>query len=81
MLEDATIRQLGDRYFIVGPLADRGDGTDDERIGCTFWFALDEVVMLTEFSSVAKAREAHNKRAARKQQEQGGQSKRRGWFG
>jgi hypothetical protein len=78
MLENAAVRQIGGRYFIVGTLAARGDGSDDERVGCTFWFAWDDVYMLTEFPSVEAAREAYSKRAERKHQDS--RPKRRGWF-
>ena len=56
MLENVSVRQLGNRYFVVGTLASRDDGTDDTRIGCPFWFALDDVYMLTEFPSIDAAR-------------------------
>jgi hypothetical protein len=61
MLEDVAIRQLGDRYFITGRLVGRTEDDTDERVGLTFWFALEEVVMLTEYPSVAAVREARDR--------------------
>jgi len=55
MLEDVYLRRLGDHEFIVGKLADDGSGPDP-RTGLTFWFAMDEVVMLTEFPDLERAR-------------------------
>jgi hypothetical protein len=78
MLENAAVRQIGGRHFIVGTLAARGDGSDDERVGCTFWFALDDVFMLIEYPNIAAAREAYRKREERKKHDS--QPKRRGWF-
>lgn len=83
MLEDVSIRQLGDRHFIVGRLAGRGDESDsDNRIGLVFWFAVDEVIMLTEYTSIAAARDAYKAHQARKMPEENSQStpQRRGWF-
>jgi hypothetical protein len=64
VLENASIRQLGDRLFISGTLADIGDDKADPRAGTTFWFPLDDVLMLNEFPTLEAARATY--RAYRK---------------
>jgi hypothetical protein len=53
-LENVRVRRLGERTFVVGELVDLGRG--DSRVGCTFWFAVDDVLMLTEFPDVEAAK-------------------------
>jgi hypothetical protein len=53
-LENVRVRRLGDRTFIVGELVDTG--RPDSRVGCTFWFAVDDLLMLTEFPDVEAAK-------------------------
>ena len=67
MLENVCVRQLGQRDFLVGQLADDGKGSDP-RVGATFWFPVDEVLMLTEYADVQSARAAY---AAREKQTAG----------
>ena len=43
--------------LLVGQLAD--DGSKDPRIGTTFWFPADEVLMLTEYADVQAALKAY----------------------
>ena len=67
VLEDVSVRQLHQRAFLVGRLADDGKGEKDPRVGATFWFPVDEVLMLTVFADVEGARAAyaaHEKPAA-----------------
>jgi hypothetical protein len=69
MLEYATVRHIGDHSFIVGKLAARGDGTDDERVGLEYWFPVDDVYMLTTYPNLDAARETHRKYDERKRAE------------
>jgi hypothetical protein len=63
VLENVRVEQLGGRTFLVGTLADRGDSAPDPRTGMTFWFAVDDVRMLTEYADLQTARKTF---AARK---------------
>lgn len=54
LLENVHIRSLGGRSFILGQVPD--DGTNDVRTGLTYWFALDDVLMITEFRDMRQAR-------------------------
>jgi hypothetical protein len=78
MLENSTVRYVGDRSFIVGTLVPHSDGPHDPRIGLEFWFPVDDVLMLTVHPSVASAQEVHRKREERKQ---AAVPTRKGWFG
>ena len=75
VLENVCVRQLGQRTFLVGQLADNGTGTDP-RVGATFWFPVDEVLMLTEFADVQAARDAY---AAREKSPDSDGPKKTGW--
>jgi hypothetical protein len=81
MLEDAEIRQLGDRFFIVGMLARGNYEENDPRTGLLFWFALDDVLMLTQFSSLHDAQARYEKHTEQ-QKAKGDNStrKQRGWL-
>jgi len=57
VLEGVHIQHLGARAFLVGKLADEGRGPDP-RAGATFWFAVDDVLMLTVYPDVQSARAA-----------------------
>ncbi len=66
MLENARIQKLGERSFIVGQLS--GDGVQsDPRVGLTYWFPVEDVLMLMEFRNFSQARayyaarESHSK--------------------
>ena len=54
LLENPTVRHLGGREFVVGPLADRG--VDDPRAGMTYWFPVSDIQMIFEFDSIEKAK-------------------------
>jgi hypothetical protein len=54
MLEGVRIQSLGGRHFIVGEVPD--DGSNDTRTGLTYWFAVDDVLMITEFRDMKQAR-------------------------
>ncbi len=58
VLERVGIRQLGARAFLVGQMADEGK-SPDPRAGATFWFPVDDVLMLTVYSDVQAARVAY----------------------
>jgi hypothetical protein len=58
VLERVGIRQLGARTFLVGHLTDDGK-SPDPRAGATFWFPVDDVLMLTVYPDVQTAREAY----------------------
>ena len=60
VLENVRVQELGNRFFIGGRAVDTGVG-DKSRVGVIFWFAVDEVYMLTEFASLQKAIEVHAK--------------------
>ena len=70
VLENACVRSLNDRSFIVGRLPHHGTDSDP-RVGLTFWFPLDDVLMITEYPDVEAAHKAY---AARETLQQ------RGWF-
>ena len=53
--QNVRVEQLGGRAFLVGELAPRSTGTPDPRVGRTFWFPVDEVMMITEYPDVATA--------------------------
>ena len=57
-MEDVRVQLLGTRAFLVGRLADDGKGPDP-RAGATFWFPVDDVLMLTVFPDVPAARAAY----------------------
>jgi len=80
MLENATVRRIGDRSFIVGKLAPRGDGSDDERVGLEYWFPMDNVYLLTTYPSLEVAREVDRKYKESKQAA-AAPPKRKGLFG
>lgn len=63
VLEEITIKTLGTRSFLVGRMADDGKGSDP-RTGMTFWFPVDDVLMLTVFPDVQSARTAYAARDA-----------------
>jgi hypothetical protein len=63
-LEQVVVRQLGDRTFLVGRLADDGKAPDP-RAGATFWCPVDDILMLTVYADVEAARVAY---AAREKQ-------------
>jgi hypothetical protein len=58
VLENVGIQQLGTRAFLVGILADYGNGPD-LRAGATFWFPVDDVLMLTVYPDLQAARVAY----------------------
>jgi hypothetical protein len=64
VLEKVSIQQLGARTFVVGQMADDGKAPDP-RAGATFWFPVDDVLMLTVYPDVQAARTAY---AAREKQ-------------
>jgi hypothetical protein len=68
MLENARLQKLGERSFIVGQLADDGI-TNDPRVGLTYWFPVDDVVMLMEFRDIKQARAYYVAREAHKEAE------------
>jgi hypothetical protein len=57
VFENVCLRKLDQRAFLVGQLAD--NGYNDPRVGATFWFPLDDVLMLTEYADVQAARTAY----------------------
>ena len=76
VLENVCVRHLGGRAFLVGQLADDGKA-GDPRAGATFWFPVDEVLMLTVYPDVHTARAAY---AAREKQPAEDSPKRSGWL-
>jgi hypothetical protein len=70
VLENVRVQQLGERAFLVGQLADYGKENPDPRTGMTFWFAVDDVCMLTEYTDLQTARVAHVSRGEAKRQGQ-----------
>jgi hypothetical protein len=82
MFLDVKMRKLGDRYFIVGTLAKYDENDSDERNGLTFWFPVDDVLMITEYPSLAIAKEAYARHQERKKQSEPNNSQppKRGFF-
>ncbi len=58
VLEDVCVRHLGGRAFLVGRMADDGQA-QDPRAGATFWFPVDDELMLTVYPDVPAARAAY----------------------
>jgi hypothetical protein len=60
MLQNARVKDIGGRQFIVGELItmQKGDATRDPREGLTFWFPIDQVYMLTQYPDYESARRA-----------------------
>lgn len=54
LLENVHIQSVGGRSFIVGQVPE--DGTNDLRTGLTYWFAIDDVLVITEFRDLKQAR-------------------------
>jgi hypothetical protein len=79
VFEDVTIRLLGDRYFIVGRLADPGDEIRVGSEGLLYWHALDEVIRVVEFPSLEAARNCYKLRADYERQNQTHQKTKRWW--
>ncbi len=76
VLENVHVRLLGPRAFVVGQLADDGRGAADARVGATFWFPVDEILMMTAYPDLEAARRAF---AARDRQPDGSDPDRPRW--
>jgi hypothetical protein len=74
-LQDVTIKSLHYRSFIVGKVADEGKAENDPRIAATYWFPVDDIIMLTVYPDLHTARAAY---AAREKQSTGSDQKKRG---
>lgn len=61
VLQNARVRWLGSRAFLVGQVADYGK-FDDPRGGAHFWLPVDDVIMLTEYGDLQSARKAYEAR-------------------
>ena len=64
-LENAKVRKIGDRSFVVGKAVDLGTLSVQPK-GTTVWFPLSEVVQMTEYDSADALRKAlveHTERA------------------
>jgi hypothetical protein len=53
LLKDVDFKSIGKTSFIVGKLVN--DGSNDPRIGLTYWFPVGDVIMLTEFDTMEQA--------------------------
>ena len=53
-LENVQVQQLANRAFLVGQVPLQGR-SPDPRAGCTFWFPLDDVLMLTVYDTAEEA--------------------------
>ena len=53
LLVDAQLKSVGGSTFVVGRMAK--DGSDDPRLGLTYWFPLRDVLRLTEFPTIKEA--------------------------
>jgi hypothetical protein len=58
VLENVRLRQLGDRTFLVGQMADDGKGADP-RNGLPLWIAFDDVMGMIVYPDVQTARAAY----------------------
>jgi hypothetical protein len=72
VLENAHISHLGDRAFIVGRIAKRSQDDKDPRVGLTYWFPVDEVLMITEFPDLDAIRRYYDERDRRNSAKQTG---------
>jgi hypothetical protein len=82
VLEGVSLRELNGRSFIVGRLAPQRAGDEDPRTGQTFWFPLDDILMITEYPNLQAARDAHKARKERKSADAAAEQKKpRKWFG
>jgi hypothetical protein len=63
-LENAKVRKIGDRSFVVGKAADLGTFSMQPK-GTTVWFPLSEVMQMTEYDSVDALRKALVEQAER----------------
>jgi hypothetical protein len=57
-LENAKIRHLGGRAFMVGTYAKQSDTDDYPEM--TYWVPIDQIRMITEFKNMAEARKAYS---------------------
>ena len=81
MLENVRVERLGERTFLVGQVPDDGKERDP-RAGATFWFPVDDVLMLTVYPNVEAARAAYaarEKEANREKDANAESSKKPGW--
>src|SRR5262245_42074471 len=78
VLENVSVQRLDQRPFLVGWLADDGTGSDP-RSGATFWFPVDEVIMLTVYADLRTAQAAYAARQAQAASNPPKQPKRRFW--
>jgi hypothetical protein len=53
LLKDVSFKSIGKTSFVVGTLVN--DGSKDTRIGLTYWLPVQDVVMLTEFTTIEQA--------------------------
>ena len=57
-LENAKIRHLGGRAFMVGTYAKQSDTDDFPEM--TYWVPVDQIRMITEFKNMEEARKAYS---------------------
>ena len=62
VLEDAHIRHLGERAFVVGRLAKRAKDDMDPRVGLMYWFPVDDLLMIAEFPDLEATRRYYEER-------------------
>jgi hypothetical protein len=77
-LESVAVQRLDQRAFLVGRLADDGTGSDPRR-GATFWFPVEDVIMLTVYADLRTAQAAYAARQAQAPADDPKQPKRRFW--
>jgi len=60
-LENVRVQRLGQRDFLVGRVTEDELG-DDWRAGATYWFPVDDILMLIVFETLEAARKAYGSR-------------------
>jgi len=58
VLQNARVRWLGRRAFLVGQPVDYGRGVNSDG-GADIWFPVDDIVMLAEYADLHSARNAY----------------------
>jgi len=57
VLQNARVRRLGDKAFLVGESAKADDADDDPE--CVLWIPVEDVQLIHEYKSLADARKAY----------------------
>jgi hypothetical protein len=58
VLQNARVRRLGDRAFLVGESAKQAEDEDDDP-DCVLWIPVEDVQLIHEYKTLADARKAY----------------------